>query len=205
MLNSLKPPHQRASLLVIFGVAVSVCGLAQTEEHKMYVLGPNDALTELSLQSGTPKSNMGASVRLIGVGKAKTFTEIPGVSAPVRLQSGAPQVFVLGTSRLVKLPDPLVQGAIYATVVKLDVNKKAGTREVLAFSYAGGFGIGKTRTQQSGGVIPLNFSRFNDYAIRIEPRSALPAGEYAFSALLVAAADPYTDANKIWYYCFGVD
>jgi hypothetical protein len=204
MLNSPKRRLRRPSLLLILGVAACVCGLAQTEEHKMYLLGPNDALTELSLQSGTPKSNMGTSVRLIGVGKAKTFTEIPGVGAPVRLQGGAPQVFVLGMSRLVKLPDPLVQGAIYATVIKLDVNKKAGTREVLAFSYAGGYGIGKTRTQ-SGGVIPLNFSRFNDYAIRIEPRSALPAGEYAFSALLVAAADPYTDANKIWYYCFGID
>jgi hypothetical protein len=204
MLNSLKTRTSRRPVLVILGVAASFCGLAQTEEQKIYLLGPNDALTELSLQAGTPKSNMGTSVRLIGVGKAKTFTEIPGVSAPVRLQSGAAQVFVLGMSRLVKLTDPLVQGAIYATVVKLDVNKKAGTREVLAFSYAGGYGIGKTHTQ-AGGVIPLNFSRFNDHAIRIEPRSTLPPGEYAFSALPSAAADPYTDANKIWYYCFGIE
>lgn len=170
----------------------------------MYILGPGDTLTEMSLQSGMVKSTMGKAVRIVGAGKSKTFTEIAGTNAPVRLQSGTPQVFVLGTPKAVPLPSRLDPSGIYATIVRLEVNKKAGTRELLAFSFAGYAGIGKARTQTADSVIPLDFSRFDDHAIRIQPRSVLPPGEYAFSAQ-ARTVDPYANPNVLWYYCFGID
>ena len=177
---------------------------AQTtvEEHKVYLLGPNDTLTELSLQTGTMKSTVNKALTFVGAGKIKVFTEISGVSAPLRLRPGTPQVFVLGTGRAAALPTSLAPG-IYASVFKLDVNNKAGTRELLSFSSAGAYLINKTRT--GGPVIPLNFSRFGDYAIRIEPRSALAPGEYAFSAGQATTTDPYAPQQNVLYYCFEID
>jgi hypothetical protein len=176
-------------------------GQTVTEEHKMYLLGPNDTLAELSLQTGTVKSTTSKTVVILGAGKSKTYTEFPGTSAPVRLRSGAPQAFILGTGSGFTLPEGSSLPSVYATLVKLEANKKDGTRELLSSSFAGYAGIGKTRT--ADGVIPLNFSRFSDHAIRIEPRATLAPGEYGF--LAVVARDPYATANQILYYCFGID
>jgi hypothetical protein len=189
-------------MILAWGVlltASAVIAQTATQEHKMYLLGPKNTLTELSLQTGTVKSTLNKAGVIVGIGKSKTFTEIAGPAAPIRLRPDSKQVFVLETG--FPVPDRLDTSSVYATLVRLDVNRKAGTRELLFASYGGAYGIGKSRTAE--GVIPLNFSRFAGRSISIEPRSILPPGEYAFNAQ--TAPDPYAPQNQSLYYCFGVD
>jgi|GEM_PF-3068606 len=91
-----------------------------------------------------------------------------------------------------------------ATLYALEVGKKAGVRDVL-FAETTAFGpipYFKNKATDSRGI-PLNFSKYDDHSIMIQPRSPLIPGEYAFVA--VVTPDRYVPQNQSYYYCFGVD
>lgn len=190
--------------MVISGSALSSAALAQIEENKIYLLDPNGSLRPLAMETGTIRATNNIPLALVGVNKAKTWTDFTGTRAALRISSGQAQTFVVGTSPVGPLPQQLDIGSLFAVLTKLDVNKKAGTRESLFLSVNGFYGIVKTRTSSSGPQgIPLNFARYDDHAVRIQPRSPLSPGEYAFMALV--SRDPYSPQNQQLFFCFGID
>lgn len=194
----------RLSLLVILGTVLAGAVLAQTEENKIYLLDPGGTLRQLALETGTIKSTTSVPLALVGVSKAKTWTDFPGTRAAVRLSASEVQTFVIGTTALGRLPDHLDPSVFYTVLTGLDINRKAGTRESLFLAAKGFLGINKISKASAGPLgIPLNFSRYDDHAVRIQPRSPLARGEYAFMA--VGGRDPYAAQNQLLFYCFGID
>jgi hypothetical protein len=134
---------------------------------------------------------------------AKTWTEIPGKQASVRLGAREPQTFVVGVAG--PLPDPLPMNIQYATLIKLDVDKKSGTRQLVHYNDSAVFGIGpKAKVNSDAHGIPLNFARRDAQSITVEPRSALLPGEYAFFTM-TQSEDPYAKGPQSLFHCFGVD
>ncbi len=200
----------RALLIVCLaiGASLSVETFAQSgphEQNRISLLAPDNTMTVLPLESGTVKSK----AKLGGIAGGKTATEIPGRQASVRVKSGQPQTFVVSlaawgqgvTYEAMIAASPAMQ---FATLYKLDVNKKADTREVL-FSETTGYAV-FTKSKGMGDFrgIPLNFSRYDAQSVKIEPRAPLAPGEYAFVAI-ATATDPYAAQNQSHYYCFGID
>ena len=190
------------------GASLSVEIFAQSgphEQNKISLLTPDNTMTVLPLETGTVKSK----AKLGGIAGGKTATEIPGRQASVRVKPGQSQTFVVSlaawgpgvTYETMIAASPAMQ---FATLYKLDVNKKADTREVL-FAETTGYAV-FTKSKGMGDFrgIPLNFSRYDAQSVKIEPRSPLAPGEYAFVAL-AAATDPYAAQNQSHYYCFGID
>jgi hypothetical protein len=130
--------------------------------------------------------------------------EVPGERASVRLTAGEAQAFVLGLRWA--LPEPFPSNAAMATLKRLEVKK--GKREYVGMDFTTYGGL-VTKSSASGQAdqplgIPLNSSRYDTQSVRIEPRSPLPPGEYAFITLS-ATTDPYKPANEFTLFCFGVD
>lgn len=194
-----------------FGTAMFMIGLATlfpcralaqsaTEENRIYLLQADGTLTELPQESGFPKSTRSPGMIVTGVGKSKSFTEIAG-HATTRIGAGTAQTFVIGMSMAVPLPATLDLYVKYAILQKLDLNKKTGNREWLFASTAGGYVYFKNKGMS--GTIPLNFERYSDHAIKIQPRALLPPGEYGF---LVQPVTPDRYARSQSYFrCFGID
>ena len=176
------------------------------DQNKISLLRSDNSLVALPLEAGTVK----VKTKFGGVLGGKVATEIPGGRSTVRLRAGEQQTFVLGlgaygptaTFDSVVAAVPSVQ---FANLHKLEVNKKADTRDVL-FSETTGFApvYTKNNGMADSRGIPLNFSRFDDHSVRIEPRSPLSPGEYAFLAV-TTPTDPYAAQNQTFYYCFGVE
>ena len=186
---------------MILAVVTPLVLLAQSgAQHSLfYRLGPDATLTPLQPEIGTMKGKS----KLGGVGGVKVVTEIPGSRAALRLKASDAQTFVVDVEAYTgvqgTLPDqlPPVQ---YATLYKLDV--KGGKREVVSVDVTN-YGIyQKARGQDDARGIPLNFARHDTHAVRIEPRSPLPPGEYGF---FTVDPDPYRPTNQFRYYCFGID
>jgi hypothetical protein len=193
---------------LVVWAALSVSTFAQSaplEQNKISLLAPDQTLTALPLETGTPKSK----TKLGGVAGARTFTEIPGRQASVRVKPGQPQTFVVslaawGPGVTYETMMAAAPAAQFATLYRLDVNKKADTREIL-FADTTSYGVfAKSKTMGDSRGIPLNFSRYDAQAVKVEPRSPLAPGEYAFMAL-TSPTDPYAAQNQSHYYCFGVD
>jgi hypothetical protein len=193
------------------GLAIVMAGLATifpsgalaqspTEENRIYFLKADGTLTELPQESGMPKSTRSPGMIVTGAGKSKTFTEISG-QATIRIGVGTPQMFVIGTSMAAALPAKLDPYVKYAIVQKFDLNKKTGNREWLFSSTTGGYVYFKHKGMSA--TIPLNFERYSDHAIKVQPRLPLEPGEYGFLAQPVTP-DPYARA-QVYYRCFGID
>jgi hypothetical protein len=90
-----------------------------------------------------------------------------------------------------------------AYLYKLEVDSKAATRQVVSYESTNYVVYGKSKMSDFRGI-PLNVGRYDAQTVKIEPRSPLAPGEYAFQAL-VGATDPYAAQNQGYYYCFGVD
>jgi hypothetical protein len=186
-------------------VLVPLASLAQNDSTGLCtisVLGPSGTPTPLPLETGTAKSKS----KLAGVGGMKSTTVIPGLQATARLAQNQQQAFVM--SLLPYGPNASYESVRaagqMAILYKLDVNKKSGVRELVNIDVGFG-GIRKTKgviTDIRG--IPLNFSHFDDHSVRIEPRSPLMPGEYAFVALNTRP-DPYANQSQTQYFCFGVE
>jgi hypothetical protein len=193
-------------ILLMSAAAVSVECLAQTGViggNRISVLRPDNARTELPLEAGTAKFHN----KIGGLGGGKSYVELPGKQAELRLKAGQPQIFLVGipdngpgsSYDAIHAQAPSLQ---WAMLYKLDLNKK--NREVPLVDSTGFGPISKTKAQDFRGI-PLNFSRYDDHTVRIEPRSLLPAGEYAFLATSVTQTDAYGPQNQLYYYCFGID
>lgn len=194
--------HRLQLRVALIAMSVAACGQS-VEENRFYLLGSGESLTELPLETGTSKSTANAGARLVGVGKFRTFVELVGLKAPVRLSSGQPQNFVLGTNPTVPLPAHL-DNVIYTRIEKLDVNVKSGMREWLfSSSTSGSVLYHKSKGYQHTPTIALDFERYGDHGIKIHPRIPLPTGEYCFPAQAVTR-DPYA-RSAFLYRCFGVD
>jgi hypothetical protein len=154
------------------------------------------------MEQGTPKSTHSTGALIVGVGKFRTFTEISGLRSSTRLTAGHPQTFIIGTSAAVPLPQN-VENVIYAVLQKFEVNKRAGTREWLFASTTGGYVYTKSKGATSPLGIPLDFTRYDDHSIKIQPRAALASGEYGFS-VQPTKRDPYA-GDQVYYRSFGVD
>ncbi len=187
-----------ASLASLFPCAA----LAQntTEENRIYYLKTDGTLTELPQESGTPKSTRSPGMIVTGAGRSKTFTEISG-QATIRIGVGTPQTFVIGMSMTVPLPAKLDLYARYAMLQRFDLNKKTGSREWLFSSTTGGYVYFKHKGLSP--AIPLNFERYSDHAIKIQPRVPLAPGEYGFLVQPVTP-DAYAPA-QVYFRCFGID
>jgi len=193
---------------LVVSAVLSVGTFAQSapqEQNKISLLTPDNTMTALPLETGTAKSK----TKFGGVAGAKTFTEIPGRQASVRVKAGQPQTFVVSlagwgpgvTYETMMAAAPAMQ---FATLYRLDVNKKSDAREVL-FADTTSYGVfAKSKTMGDPRGIPLNFSRYDAQTVKVEPRSPLAPGEYAFMAL-TSPTDPYAAQNQSHYYCFGVD
>jgi hypothetical protein len=96
-----------------------------------------------------------------------------------------------------------VPQAIYAVLQRFDLNKKTGNREWLFSSTTGGYVYTKSKGMTTPFGIPLNFERYNDHAIKIQPRVPLAPGEYGFS-VEPTTRDPYA-ADQPHFRCFGID
>jgi hypothetical protein len=197
---------QAVPVLILLGPLATIT-LAQSnplEKQKISLLRADNTTTALPLEAGTVKSKN----KLAGMAGAKTFTEIPGKQAIVRLSVGQPQTFVL---RLEGLGSDAYEamtagnpGYQFATLYKVDSNKKNNTREVV-FADTTFYGVyAKTKGVGDFRGIPLNFSHYDAQDVRLETRTPLPPGEYAFVAV-AAATDPYAAQNQTHFYCFGVD
>lgn len=171
-----------------------------TEESRIYLLKTDGTLMELPQESGTPKSTRSPGMIVTGAGKSKTFTEISG-QATNRIGVGTPQTFVIGMSMAVPLPAKLDLYARYAMLQRFDLNKKTGSREWLFSSTTGGYVYFKHKGMSA--AIPLNFERYSDHAIKIQPRVPLTPGEYGFLVQPVTP-DPYAPA-QVYFRCFGID
>ena len=158
-----------------------------------YLLGRDGQLTELLSVSAA----LNTKGKLGGLAGVKQSVEIPGEKAALRIKAGE-MLFVVGTAG--QLPDRLPPIA-YARLDKLDVK---GGKRVWIFqditSYGGFGGKANNNGVQSAGI-PLNFARYDEHAIKIDPRSPLPPGEYAF---VVNAHDPY-QTLLYKFFSFGVD
>jgi hypothetical protein len=206
-----RPGADRKAMIVCVVAFGTLCGqiFAQSgprEQNKISVLRSDGTMMPLPLEAGTIKSKM----KLGGFAGAKTDTEIPGKQASVRLKTGEAQAFVMslaayGPSVSYDSLIAAAPGLPLATLYKLEVNKKADMRDV-PFVETTGFApvYSKSKGMTDFRGIPLNFSRYDDHSVRIEPRSPLMPGEYAFAAVTVAT-DPYAAQNQTLYYCFGVD
>lgn len=197
-------PHRFWPITFIVGLATmfpcSALAQSPTEENRVYLLQPDGTLKELPLESGIAKSTRTRGMIVTGAGKAKTFTEIAGQSA-IRIGSGTPQTFVIGMSMAVPLPSKLDPYAKYAMLQTFELNKKSGNREWLFASTTGGYVYFKSHGMSA--AIPLNFERYSDHAIKIQPRTPLAPGEYGFLVQPVTP-DPYARAQT-YFRCFGID
>jgi hypothetical protein len=193
------------AIVSIIVLPLAFCGAAlgqsATEENRIYLLTTDGSLKELPAEPGTPKSTRSPGMAVVGVGKSKTFTELGGRAA-IRIGSGTPQTFVVGMSMAAPLPASL-DSAIFAMLHRFDLNKKTGNREWLFSSTTGGYVYFKNKAMTSTFGIPLNFERYNDHAIKIQPRIPLTPGEYGFLVQPVTH-DPYA-STQTYFRCFGID
>jgi hypothetical protein len=188
-------------ILLMAGATVSVECFAQYAGHDgntISVLQSDNMRTVLSFETGTQKNH----TKLGGLAGAKAYVEIPGKQAGVRLRQELPQIFLMAIQDT--LPASSTDGVAttrWATLYKLEVDKQ--NREVPQLNMTGYSIIGKTKMQDPRGI-PLNFSRYDDHTVKIEPRVRLAAGEYAFFSNM-GKTDPYAPLNQSSYYCFGID
>jgi len=166
------------------------------EPQKFYLLGADNTLTPLLLEVGTTKTKS----KLGGLGGVTVATEIMGAKALIRVKAGSAQTFLLGMPPG-SLPDPPQPGLLWAQLLKLEI--KGNTRQNVEIDRTGYGGLGKSRTTNAAFGIPLNFTRFDTQSMKIEPRMALPPGEYAFIANV--PKDPYATLDQVHFYSFGVD
>jgi hypothetical protein len=201
-MNSVPRRFGQAMFMIGLATLFPCWALAQsaTEENRVYFLQADGTLTELPLESGFPRSTRSPGMVVTGAGKFKTFTEIAG-QATIRIGSGTSQTFVIGMSMAVPLPAKLDGYARYAMLQKLDLNKKTGNREWLFSSTTGGYVYFKHKGLSA--TIPLNFERYSDHAIKIQPRVPLALGEYGFLVQSVTP-DPYARSQS-YFRCFGID
>lgn len=155
---------------------------------------------KLPLETGVMKYH----AKAIGIAGGKSYTEISGRQAAVRLQSGQPQTFLMFVDSEIIAGNPMVLMGL-CQLHKLDVDKRAGTRQDVHSDITGYGPIAKHKAEDYRGI-PLNFSHYDAHFVKVEPRSPLPPGEYAFrSATGVGPTDPYGSQNQFYFYCFGVD
>jgi hypothetical protein len=146
------------------------------------------------------------STEAVGLGGLKTYVELAGKQATVRLNRGQAGVFLMAI-------DGMGVGATYDSIsstgggsmqwtalYKLDADKK--NREVPQMNITG-YGPISKKTTEASRRIPLNFSRYDEHTVRIETQGPLPAGEYAFVGPL-SSPNPNGSQNQL-YYCFGIN
>jgi hypothetical protein len=189
-----------AALLVVASLWPVVSPGQQSQDvppDSYFIQRAGGALTALPVTGG----NIKGKAKLGGLGGVKTTVTVPGEAANIRLKTGEPQAFVMGIRT--PLPDPLPNAA-YAWLHKLEV--KRGKRELLVGDVSSYVVTARSRTFDPRGI-PLNFARYGAQALRIEPRSPLPPGEYAFIMQDQATpeSDPYRTYNDFRVFCFGVE
>ena len=155
-----------------------------------YLLTADKALVELPLITGVMKGK----TKFV-IGGVKSVVELPGERAVIRLKANDPQVFVLGVQG--PLPEQ-VPVAMYTMLHKLEA--KGGKRQWVPLDITSYVVTATSRDTTRG--IPLNFSRFNAQALKVEPRTFLTPGEYAF---VMPESDPYAPPGQFRFHCFGVD
>jgi len=158
----------------------------------------------------------------------KVVLDIPGEACTVRLRVGDPQTFLSGaypgTTYMAppdyqQLPETLALG-LYTLLQELA--GKPGKRELVLDETKGNMvGVMRGKVDTSGSSpalgIPLDFSRYAGLAVKSEPRSPLPPGEYAFvcgaastvvGCMLPPQTDLYASPNLSYdeyqLACFGI-
>jgi hypothetical protein len=165
----------------------------------MAALQPDNTRIALAFESGMMKQH----TKMVGLAGGKTYVELAGKQARVRLNQGQARVFLMSISDMgfgvtyESASTSLGSSTGWAVLYKLDVDKK--NRQVVQMNIIGYGPISKSKRRDSYSI-PLNFSRYDAHTVRIEPKAPLPAGEYAFSAPLAGG-----DQNQLNYYCFGVN
>jgi hypothetical protein len=194
--------HLAILIAGLVGMSVTLAQSRLTERNKISVLLPDNTQAALPLETGILVFHRKAA----GLAGVSSYTEISGRQATVRLHTGQPQTFVMSlepNSELIAANEAVLAGM--AALHKLDVDKKSGKRRLVSIDVTGYGPFNKQRTADYRGI-PLNFSHDDARSVRIEPRSPLPPGEYAFGPLTsTGSSDPYGPTNQFYFYCFAVD
>jgi hypothetical protein len=193
-----------ASVALALGV-----GHAQNKATELSALSGSGGITPLESSIGTSRVSNGNLVGLsFGVAHRTMSLEIPGARSAVRLTPAQVQALLLRSDRTWMEGQPVS----FPMELRLLVVKK-GNRELVTSDIAM-YVVPIMKTRDPSPRVLVDFSRYDEHAIKIVPHVSLLPGEYAVNTWepAVDAEDPnqrYANTKlkmpRYRLYCFGVD